>query len=85
MLMSNDNILLTHNPESKEKYISMMSETVKAVSEVFTDDSAYSGTTPWDLHEVVHQDSILPEEGLGWEETLNKIKEQILPSAHIII
>ena len=57
----------------------MMSETVKAVSEVFTDDSAYSGTTPWDLHEVVHQDSILPEEGLGWEETLNKIKEQILP------
>ncbi|MBR4375884.1 MAG: aspartate aminotransferase family protein [Spirochaetia bacterium] len=79
MPMSNDNILLTHIPESKEKYLSMMSETVKAVSDVFVDDSAYSGTTPWDLHEVVHQDSILLEEGLGWEETLNKIKEQILP------
>ena len=58
----------------------MISETAKAVSEAFCDDKAYSGPTPQELHDIIHQDSILPEQGLGWKAVFDRIKTQVLPN-----
>lgn len=74
------NLFLTNDSDSKEEYKKIMNETVEAVAEAFTDSKAYSGPTPQELQQLIHQDSILPQKGLGWQTVLNLTKEKILPN-----
>ncbi len=74
------NYFLTNEESSKEEYKKLISETAAAISQAFVDDRAYSGPTPQELKEIVKQDSILPENGLGWEEVFSKMKEKVLPN-----
>lgn len=75
-----NNIFLTDSEVSKNEYKQMMSQTAQAVAEAFTDSKAYSGPTPQELKELVKEDSILPEKGLGWNEVLTQTKNIILPN-----
>lgn len=74
------NIFLTDSESSKKEYKEVMGQTVASVVDVFSDGKAYSGPTPEELHDIVHQDTILPEKGLGWDVTFEKLKKQILPN-----
>ena len=74
------NIFLTNEESSKDEYKRIMQETIEAVAEAFDSSTAYSGPTPQELQKLIHQESILPEKGLGWEKTLNLTKEKILPN-----
>lgn len=74
------NLFLTNEKSSKKEYKKIMKQTVNAVTDAFGDSKAYSGPTPQQLQQIVHQDSILPPHGLGWEETLKITKEKILPN-----
>ena len=74
------NLFLTNEKSAKKEYKKIMKQTVNAVTNAFTDSKAYSGPTPQQLQQIVHQDSILPPQGLGWKETLKITKEKILPN-----
>ena len=74
------NIFLTNEQNSKDEYKKIIEETVQAILETFSTDSAYSGPTPQELQKIVQQDSILPEKGLGWQKTLELTKTKILPN-----
>ena len=74
------NCFLTSNASDIEVYKKIVSEVTDAITKAFIDDTAYLGPTPQELKEIIHEDSILPKEGLGWEEVLAKLKEKILPN-----
>ena len=73
-------LFLTSDNQAKETYRNLIKVTADAITEAFTDDTAYSGPTPFELKDLVKQDSILPEKGLGWEKTFEKIKSTVLPN-----
>jgi len=75
-----DNIFLTDKAADKELYKRIIQESLEAILDSFFQDKAYSGPKPQELKELIHQNSILPREGLGWEETLKLTKEKILPN-----
>lgn len=74
------NIFLTNEQNSKNEYKKIIEETVQAILETFSTDTAYSGPTPQELQKIIRQDSILPEKGLGWQKTLELAKDKILPN-----
>lgn len=74
------NIFLTNEQNSKDEYKKIIEETVQAILETFSTDTAYSGPTPQELQKIIRQDSILPEKGLGWQKTLELAKDKILPN-----
>ena len=75
-----ENFLLSENESSKTEYKSIMMQTVDAIAETFDSDKAYNGPTPQELKKIIHQETILPEHGLGWEKTFSLTKEKILPN-----
>lgn len=74
------NIFLTESESSKKEYKEVMGQTVASVIDVFSDGKAYSGPTPEELHSLIHQETILPEKGLGWDATFEKLRTQVLPN-----
>ncbi|UKI53353.1 MAG: hypothetical protein L6V86_09820 [Treponema sp.] len=74
------NIFLTNDQTSKDEYKKIINETAEAITNAFSTDTAYSGPTPQELKKIIHQDSILPEKGLGWQKTLELAKDKILPN-----
>ncbi|MCQ2588839.1 MAG: aspartate aminotransferase family protein [Treponema sp.] len=75
-----NSIFLTHNQADKDEYKKITEQTANAIADAFVDEKAYSGPTPDELKKIVHQESILPEKGLGWENVFESIKEKILPN-----
>lgn len=71
---------LTSLKSDKDEYKKILSEVTSAICEVFSDDKAYSGPTPEKLKEIIHQSSILPDSGDGWDKVFTKTKEIILPN-----
>ena len=74
------NCFLTSNASDIEVYKKIVSEVTDAITKAFIDDTAYSGPTPQELKEIIHEDTILPKKGLGWENIFNKLKKTILPN-----
>ena len=74
------NIFLTEDESSKKEFKKIIKQTAKAITEAFNDSTAYSGPTPQELKQIVHQDSILPETGFGWKKVLKLTKKKILPN-----
>lgn len=62
------------------EYKKMMQEMYEQICDAFSNASSYDGATPDQLKKTVHCDSILPEKGLGWENTFALLREKILPN-----
>lgn len=75
-----ESIFLTHNDSDKNEYKKIIEQTTNAIADSFTDEKAYAGPTPQELQAMVKQESILPEQGLGWEKVFESIKEKVLPN-----
>lgn len=71
---------ITSDKDSKKELSSVLNETSKAIEEVFSDDKAYSGPTPYELRKLICQKSILPQKGLGWDAVFKSLKEKVLPN-----
>jgi L-2,4-diaminobutyrate decarboxylase len=71
---------ITSDKDSKKELSSVLNETSKAIQEVFSDDKAYSGPTPYELRKLICQKSILPQKGLGWDAVFKSLKEKVLPN-----
>lgn len=74
------NIFLTSEKSSKKLFSNIIKRTTKAITESITTERAYSGLTPEELKAAVKVDNILPKEGVGFDEVLNRVKEKILPN-----
>ena len=75
-----EELFLTSEKSNKKTYKKIIKETAKAISDAFVNESAYSGPTPDELKEIVSQDSILPEHGLGFNKVFELTKKKVLPN-----
>lgn len=75
-----EELFLTCEDKNKDLYNKIIYETSKAISDAFIDEHAYSGPTPDELKNIVKQESILPEHGLGWDKVFELTKEKVLPN-----
>ncbi len=75
-----EELFLTCEDKNKDLYNKIINETSKAISDAFIDEHAYSGPTPDQLKNIVKQESILPEHGLGWDKVFELTKEKVLPN-----
>ena len=75
-----DDLFLTCEKNTKKEYKKLIKQTAAAIADAFTDDKAYSGPTPDELKKIVAQDTILPEQGLGWDKVFALTKEKVLPN-----
>ncbi len=78
-MSADEPLLLSENKEVRERFSEMIDETLKAVYDSFSDDSAFSGINPYELREKIASSGFLPENGMGFEKVLGEIKEDILP------
>lgn len=71
---------LIFNPNNKKEYEMMVDKTVRAFLSSVKDDSAFSGINPYVLREQIKELGFLPEKGIGFEKTLEKVEKTILPN-----
>lgn len=75
-----ENILLSNDENAKAEYKAIMSRTVDAICESICDEKAYTGPEPFDLKKLVREETLLPDQGLGFEKTFELTKQKILPN-----
>lgn len=71
---------LTQNDQDKKQFVDLISKISLSIADAFIDDKAYGGPTPDELKKIIHQQSILPQHGLGFDEVFKMTKEKILPN-----
>ena len=71
---------LTQNDKDKKQFVDLISKVSTSIAKTFIDDKAYGGPTPDELKRIIHQTTILPEHGLGFEEVFKMTEEKILPN-----
>ena len=74
-----DPVLLSESKEVQERFSGMIDETLRAIFDSFSDDSAFSGIDPYELRERIGSLGFLPEKGRGFEDVLEETKTEILP------
>ncbi len=78
-MSANDPLLLSNSDEVKERVSQMIEETLTAIFNSYSDDSAFSGIDPYALREKIASLGFLPEEGKGFEQVLKDAEKEILP------
>lgn len=73
-------LFLTKDKKSKKLFSSIVKKSVKAINNSIKTSKAYSGLTPENLKKEVYTDNILPDTGLGFDNTLEKVSNKILPN-----
>ena len=74
------NYVLTNTKDSKKEYKKIIKSTANAIVKSINSEKSYAGPTPQELKEIVKQESILPETGLGYEKTFEKVTGAFFPS-----
>ncbi len=69
---------LTNNPEERAEYGRIVDKTKEAILSSFQDSSAFSGIDPLALRKEIEEISILDEDGIGFDATLELAKEKIM-------
>ncbi len=78
--MSETPFIYDNSASTREQYSSMVKKTVESFLSSIEDEGAFSGINPYQLREKVESLGFLPEKGLGFDETLKKVEEVILPN-----
>ena len=78
-MSANDPLLLSEDVNVRKRFTEMIDDTLKAVFDSFSDDSAFSGIDPYELRESICSLGFLPEHGMGFDKVLEETKEKILP------
>ena len=78
-MSANEPLLLSDTEEVKERFSRMIGETLDAIFDSYSDDSAFSGIDPYDLRGKIGSLGFLPEKGKGFEKVLEDVKRDILP------
>ena len=78
-MSATDPVLLSDSKEIQERFSRMIRETLSAIFNSFSDDSAFSGIGPYELREKINALGFLPEQGKGFEKVLEETEKEILP------
>lgn len=78
--MSDLPFILSNREEDKKVFEAMIGETMASFFRSTKESSAFSGINPYDLRDRVRDMGFLPQEGLGFEKTLEKVESTILPN-----
>lgn len=73
-------LILSDKTEDKEKFEQMIQQAVKAILESYNNPDAFSGINPYELRKKVSDLGFLPDQGLGYEKTMDKVVSTILPN-----
>ena len=76
---SGNRAVLSAGNEDKELFRKEISDTVEAILDSICDDAAFSGIDPYVLRKKIESLPLLPEEGDGWDKTLESLKTSVLP------
>ena len=78
-MSASDPLLLSDTEEVKERFSRMIGETLEAIFDSYSDDSAFSGIDPYELRDKIGSLGFLPEKGKGFENVLEDVRNDILP------
>lgn len=78
--MSSAELLLTDRKADQEEFRRQILAGVDAVLKAMNTSKAYAGMLPRDLERFLHEEVLLPEHGLGFDEVLRRTEEKILPN-----
>ncbi len=78
--MSDTPYIFDNTKETRDKYSRMVEKTLSTFLSSIKDESAFSGIDPYDLRARINELGFLPEKGLGFDETLEKVGDVILPN-----
>lgn len=71
--------ILSSDPEERAGFENMMEKTLHAALDSYSDGSAFSGINPYELRNKIEALGFLPDKGIGFDATLEKVKKDILP------
>lgn len=77
--MLQNNLFLTSEESDKNKFIDYAIKAANVISESYTNTKAFSGMTPQELKKQVEGITLLPENGIGFDNVLDKVKNIVLP------
>ena len=78
--MSNKPFILSNKSEDKKEFEAMINKTMASFFRTIDDESAFSGINPYVLRKEINDLGFLPEKGIGFDETMKKVEEIILPN-----
>lgn len=79
-MLNNTPLLLTSDKKSLEIFKKEIEQTVNSICESLSNNKAYEGLSPEQLQSNLKNIPLLPNQGLGFEAVLKKVKEIILPN-----
>jgi L-2,4-diaminobutyrate decarboxylase len=78
--MSDFPYIISDSTEDRREYEAVVEKTMASLFSSFSDNSAFSGINPYDLRREIEALGFLPEKGIGFERTLEKVEKTILPN-----
>lgn len=70
---------LSDSIQDRAKYERIVDKTKEAILSSYSDDSAFSGINPYQLRRQIEKIGLLQEDGLGFDRTLQLVKDEIMP------
>lgn len=77
--MNTNKIFITAQKGALDEFKKIILETSGAIADAFENDKAYTGPEPFELKEKI-KTQMLSQNGLGFDKTLELVKEKILPN-----
>ena len=71
--------ILSDESSVKDTFRNMIAETTEAILKSYDDKSAYSGKDVYKLREGIDSLGFLPEQGIGFDKTLDTVQKEIMP------
>lgn len=70
---------LSDSIQDRAEYERIVDKTKEAILSSYSDDSAFSGINPYQLRRQIEEIGLLQEDGLGFDRTLQLVKDEIMP------
>lgn len=70
---------LSDSIQDRAEYERIVDKTKEAILSSYSEDSAFSGINPYQLRRQIEKIGLLQEDGLGFDRTLQLVKDEILP------
>ena len=78
--MSDFPYIISDSIEDRKEYEAVVEKTMASLFSSFSDNSAFSGMNPYALRDKIRALGFLPEKGIGFDRTLEKVEKTILPN-----
>ena len=78
--MSNKPFILSNKIEDKKEFEAMINKTMASFFRTIDDESPFYGINPYALRKEINDLGFLPEKGIGFDATMEKVEKSILPN-----